>query len=204
MAEFPETNHSLVARVRDLGDGASWTEFLAIYQPVVYRMARRRGLQEADAQDVVQQVFHSISRAIDRWQPSPTQPLFRAWLVTIARNTITNALNRRPRDAATGSTSVMELLQERPDPSCTTELHAETEKEFILWAAAQIRNEFSESTWDVFWRSTIEGQSVAEVVKATGRTTGSVYVTRYRVISRLKEKIDHVVKNWDLQEFSQR
>lgn len=62
MSDFPETNHSLIARVQDLGDGASWTEFLGIYQPVVYHMARRRQLQEADAHDVVQQVFLSIAR----------------------------------------------------------------------------------------------------------------------------------------------
>jgi RNA polymerase sigma-70 factor (ECF subfamily) len=49
LAEFPETNHSLIARVKDLGDGASWLESLGIYQPVVYRVARRRQLQDADA-----------------------------------------------------------------------------------------------------------------------------------------------------------
>ena len=58
--EFPETSHSLIARVSDPSDAASWAEFLAIYQPVIFRMARRRGLQIADAQDVLQQVFLSI------------------------------------------------------------------------------------------------------------------------------------------------
>lgn len=80
MSDFPETNHSLIVRVQDLGDGASWTEFLGLYQPVVYRMARRRQLQEADAHDVVQQVFLSISRSIERWEPGVGQPPFRAWL----------------------------------------------------------------------------------------------------------------------------
>ena len=51
MPEFPETNQSLIARVKDLADGASWVEFLGIYQPVVLRMAKRRGLQDADSQD---------------------------------------------------------------------------------------------------------------------------------------------------------
>ena len=114
MAEFPETNHSLIARVQDLGDGASWAEFLEIYQPVVFRMARKRGLQDADAHDVVQQVFVSISRAIGRWEESPDKPPFRAWLTTIARNAITNSLTRRPRDAASGASSVIDLLNAHP------------------------------------------------------------------------------------------
>ena len=76
MPEFPETNHSLIARVKNLADGASWVEFLGIYQPVVFRMARRRGLQDADAQDVIQQVFLSISRSIDGWTAGDDQPPF--------------------------------------------------------------------------------------------------------------------------------
>ena len=86
MAEFPETNPSLIARLQELGDGTSWAEFLRLYEPVVYRIARRRGLQEADAQDVVQQVFVSISRSIEDWHGGLNRSPFRAWLTAIARN----------------------------------------------------------------------------------------------------------------------
>ena len=59
MPDFPDTRYSLIERVQDLADEAAWVEFLAIYQPVLYRMARRRGLQDADAQDVIQHfLFH--------------------------------------------------------------------------------------------------------------------------------------------------
>jgi len=201
MPEFPETSHSLIARVKDLGDGAAWTEFLGIYQPVVFRMARRRGLQDADAQDVMQQVFLSISKSIEGWTPGDLQPPFRAWLTTIARNSITKALVRRPRDAATGSTSMVELLDAQPDPQATTaEILSEARKELIRWATEQIRSEFSEATWNVFWRTAIEGVPIAEVAKSTGRSAGAVYVARYRVIARLKEKVLEVSQLWDLQE----
>ena len=120
MHEFPDTSHSLIFRVKDLGDGASWAELLGIYQPVVFRMARRRGLQDADSHDVMQQVFLSISKSIEGWIPGDLQPPFRAWLTTIARNAITKALTRRPRDSATGSTSMVDLLEAQPDPRATT------------------------------------------------------------------------------------
>lgn len=201
MPEFPETSHSLIARVKDLGDGAAWTEFLGIYQPVVFRMARRRGLQDADAQDVMQQVFLSISKSIEGWIPGDLQPPFRAWLTTIARNAITKALTRRPRDAATGSTSMVELLDAQADPQETTaEILAEARKELIRWATEQIRSEFSEATWNAFWRTAIEGVPIAEVAKSTGRSAGAVYIARYRVIARLKEKVLEVSQLWDLQE----
>lgn len=201
MAEFPETNHSLIARAQDLDDGASWADFVEIYQPVVFRMARKRGLQDADAQDIAQQVFVSISRSIKRWRASPDQPPFRAWLATIARNAITNSLKRRPHDAASGSTSVMDLLNEQPDPAETSaEIRAEAKQEFVRWATEQIRGEFTAGTWDVFWRTAIEGQSIADVAETTGRTAGSIYVIRYRVIARLKEKFDEVSQHYDFQE----
>ena len=201
MHAFPDTSHSLIARVKDLGDGAAWAEFLGIYQPVVLRMARRRGLQDADAQDVMQQVFLSISRSIEGWIPGELQPPFRAWLTTIARNAITKVLARRPRDAASGSTSMAELLESQPDPQETTaEILAEARKELVRWATEQIRSEFSESTWNVFWRTAIEGVPIAEVAKSTGRSAGAVYVARYRVIARLKEKVLEVSQLWDLQE----
>jgi RNA polymerase sigma-70 factor (ECF subfamily) len=201
MPDFPETNPSLIARVKDLGDGVAWTEFLGIYQPVVFRMARRRGMQDADAQDVMQQVFLSISSSIENWVPGELQPPFRAWLTTIARNAITKALARRPRDAATGSTSVAELLDAQPDPAATTaEILAEARKEMVRWATEQIRTEFSEATWTVFWQTAIEGMSAADVATTMGRSTGAIYVARYRVTARLKEKILEVSQLWDLQE----
>ncbi len=201
MHEFPDTSHSLIFRVKNPADGAAWTEFLGIYQPVVFGMARRRGLQDADAQDVMQQVFLSISKSIEGWIPGDLQPPFRAWLTTIARNAITKALTRRPRDAATGSTSMVELLDAQPDPQATTtEILAEARKELIRWATEQIRSEFSEATWSVFWRTAIEGVPIAEVAKSTGRSAGAVYVARYRVIARLREKVLEFSQLWDLQE----
>ncbi|MFO1043010.1 MAG: sigma-70 family RNA polymerase sigma factor [Planctomycetaceae bacterium] len=201
MPEFPETNLSLIARVKDLGDGASWMEFLGIYQPVVYRMARRRQLQEFDAQDVMQQVFLSISRSIERWEPGEGR-LFRAWLGTIARNAITKALARRPRDRATGTTSVAEALENLPEADVTaSEITAEVRREIVRWATEQIRAEFSDAIWQVFQQTAIDGVPIADVAKSTRRSAGSIYVARFRVIARLKEKIQEVSQHWDLQEW---
>lgn len=203
MPEFPETSHSLIARVKDLGDSASWVEFLGIYQPVVHRMAQRRKLQDADAHDVMQQVFLSIARSIDGWEPGDGQPPFRAWLTTIARNAITKALARRPRDRATGTASVADILENQPEAEATaSEILAETRREIIRWSTEQIRSEFSEEIWQLFQQTAIEGVSIADVAQSSGRSAGSIYVARFRVIARLKEKIQEVSHHWDLQEWS--
>ncbi len=186
--EFPQTSLSLIARVQELGDGASWAEFLRIYEPIIYRMALRRGLQEADARDVVQQVLLSVSRAIAKWNANPDKPPFRAWLLTITRNDILKALQRRPRDAAAGSSSIMEMLQQVPDED-ETAWAFEERCEFVRLAAEKIRAEFTPDTWSIFWQTSIEGAAIADVARSMRRTPGSVYVARFRVLARLKEAV---------------
>ena len=198
MSNFPETSYSLIERIHDVADEASWVEFLGIYQPVVYRMARRRGLQDADAQDVIQQVFASIARSIDGWKAGKDRPPFRAWLTTVSRNAITNALARKPWDRGAGSTSVVNRLNAQPDPEVmTAEIVKEARREIVYGATEQIRHEFSEQTWNIFWKTSIEGVPVAEVASSTGRSVGAIYVTRHRVLTRLKEKVAEVTQHWD-------
>jgi RNA polymerase sigma-70 factor (ECF subfamily) len=66
MDEPPGTRHSLILRLRDPADADAWHEFVTLYEPLVYRLARRKGLQDADARDVCQEVFRAVARAAER------------------------------------------------------------------------------------------------------------------------------------------
>ncbi len=76
MVESPRTRESLILRLPTATDAAAWQEFAAIYEPLVYRFARRRGLQDADARELVQNVFVAVSRAVVDWRPNPTGASF--------------------------------------------------------------------------------------------------------------------------------
>ena len=118
MDESPSTRPSLLIRLRDPGDERAWAEFTEIYGPLVHRLARRRGLQEADAEDLAQEVFRAVARAIERYDPDPDRGSFRGWLSRIARNLIINLLAaRRRQPQGTGDTDVHRLLEDRPDPA---------------------------------------------------------------------------------------
>lgn len=199
MHELPDTNESLIARVKDPRDAAAWSEFLAIYRPVVYRLARSRGLQHADAEDLAQQVFMSIARAFERWEPGADMPPFRGWLYRIARNAILKAVTRKKPDRGAGSTSVQELLQETPEAGeeVTAAFLHESRLETFRWAAQEIRSEFTAATWSMFWETSIDGRSVAETAASHGRSAGAVYVARCRVMQRIKERVSDLTQSWD-------
>ena len=196
MDNWPETRESLILKVKDPQNAAAWADFMEIYRPVVYRMARGRGLQHADAEDLSQQVFLMVSQAIERWVPEPSLPPFRVWLGRIARNAIVNAVTRRRPDVGAGSTTVQQAMQELPDREATCELVRETRRQAIRWSAEQIRAEFSEATWAMFEQSFLQGIEVEAVAAALGKSTGAVYMARYRVVQRLRVKANEVSEVW--------
>src|SRR5579871_3883272 len=155
----PSTWHSLVLRLRDPRDEAAWTEFVEIYEPLIYQLARRKGLQDTDARDLCQEVFRAVASAIDRWDPDPAKGRFRAWLFRIARNLLVNFLieqRRHPRGS--GRTSVQELLAAEPesDASAQAEFVLEFKRRVFHWAAEQVKHEFADNTWKAFWLTGVE------------------------------------------------
>ena len=188
MYEFPETRDSLLLQIRDRSDRESWYEFAAIYRPIVYRMARRRGLQDADAQDLAQHVLLSVAGAITEWKADPQRARFRHWLARVARNAIVDAFRRVKPDAGQGGTTVLVRLGEEP-ASMDAEVEQEHRRELFRWVAKEIRPEFTEETWLGFWKTTVDGESIEDVARELGKSVGAVYTARSRVMKRLQEKV---------------
>jgi len=193
MDESHATRRSLIVKLRDPSDTAAWHEFVANYGPLVYGLARRKGLQDADANDLCQEVFRAVAGAVDRWDPA--RGSFRGWLSRIARNLLINFLMRqRHQPRGSGTTSVQDLLEAQPaaDPSATALFEAEYEKHLFLWAAAEVRGEVVTTTWQAFWQTGVEGRSPQEVAAELNLSVGAVYVARSRVLARLRRRIEQL------------
>jgi RNA polymerase sigma-70 factor (ECF subfamily) len=193
MADAPSTRPSLLVRLRDPRDGHAWEEFLDIYTPLILQLARRKGLQEADAADLAQDVFRTVARAIDRYDPDPSRGSFRAWLSRIARNLVINqVIARRRHLPTTGGDKPDERLEEVPAPSeeDTAVFIAEYRRRVFAWAAGQVRGEFSDAAWRAFWLAGVEGKPAREVADALGTTVGVVYHHKSRVMARLRQRIE--------------
>jgi RNA polymerase sigma factor (sigma-70 family) len=193
MDESTSTRPSLLIRLRDSGDERAWSEFMEIYGPLVYRLAKRRGLQEADAQDLAQEVFRAVARAIERYDPDPARGSFRGWLCRIANNLIINCLSaqrRHPR--GTGDTGMQRMMEDRPDTSGADSALFEVEyrRRLLTWAAERVRGAFSHLTWEAFWQTAVEGRPPREVAEALGVSIGTVYQYKSRVVIRIRREIE--------------
>jgi RNA polymerase sigma-70 factor (ECF subfamily) len=193
MYETPKTRASLLLRLRDARDERSWAEFMAMYAPFVKRLARRRGLQDADADDLVQEVFRAVAHAIEKQTYDPARGSFRGWLFRIARNLVVNFLiaqRRHPRGS--GDSAMNGLLQTVPSPAESALFEAEYKRQLLYWAAEQVRDEFSSLTWKAFWQAGVEGRSARDVAEKLGTTVGTIYHCKSRVMARLRQKIEEL------------
>lgn len=192
LSQVPETRESLLVRLADAADDEAWCEFTAIYRPLVYRLARRRGLQDADAQDLAQRVLLSVAGAIGQWQAEPKRARFRTWLHTVARNAVIDHLRAARLDVAVGGTTAQLRLQEAAAEGrdgAKGEWEQEYQREVFRWAAREVREEFAETTWCAFWLTAVEGRSIPAVADELGKTVGAVYIARSRVMQRLRDKV---------------
>jgi RNA polymerase sigma-70 factor (ECF subfamily) len=190
MADVPSTRLSLLARLRDVQDHAAWSDFVRLYAPAVYRFARRQGLQDADAADLTQEVLRSVASSIDRLDLDPRRGRFRSWLFTLAHRRLYDLLLQQRRQAqGSGDTAVAQLLQEQPDRAEQERWNQDLEREIFRCAAAKVRPDFAETTWQAFWRTAVLGQSGKEAARALGLSVAAVYLARSRVMVRLREQI---------------
>lgn len=197
MTDFPETRDSLLVQVRSPANREAWDQFALIYRPVIYRLARQRGLQDADAQDLAQQVLMAVASAISRWEKSDESARFHHWLRRVARNAIINVLSRRPQDRSTGGSSVQELLLEQPDVDLESDAQIELEyrRELYLRAARIVRGDIEPETWRAFEMTVIENRSIDETAVELNKPVGTIYAARSRIMRRLREAVRELEKS---------
>ncbi|MGB7325153.1 MAG: sigma-70 family RNA polymerase sigma factor [Rubripirellula sp.] len=191
--QHPETHPSLLVRIRDSADRDAWFEFAEVYRPVIVRVARARGMQDADADDLAQRVLVSVAGAIERFDPGG-QAKFRTWLRRVIDNAIINAVRRPRPDRGSGGmeTNVEARNLASSDGPDTDLVRIEYRRQVFAWAARRVRDEFSDSTWQSFWLTAVDEHSVDEAADQIGRTRGSVYASRSRVMRRLVEVIEQL------------
>lgn len=201
MTDWGRTRGSLLIRLRDAQNHAAWREFVELYQPVIYRLCRRRGVRHADAEDLVQQVLILVARAVDRFDASSERGTFRGWLYRISHNVIVNFLSRDlPKNkglsiAAGGDDNP--ALSEAAEKENSSLVRMEVRRQLFREAAHRAREEFEESTFRAFWLTSVEDISIEQAATQLNKSTGAIYAARSRVLKRLREIVQDLEREID-------
>ncbi len=195
MTTAPSTRASLLLRLRDPQDHRAWVEFVTLYEPAIYRLLRRHGLQDSDARDIMQELFLAVSGNIDRWDPARERGSFRGWLRRVTRNLVINWLKHRDRRlVATDGSDMLAMLDMLPaaEEPASAEFDYELRRAMFLRAAEQVRTEVQPATWAAFWETSIAGKSPADAAGKLGMSLGAIRVAKCRVLARLRAKVNEL------------
>ena len=191
MNSVPPTQPTLLVRIRDARDQEAWGRFVDLYAPLVYGFLSKRGLQDADAADLTQDVMRQVALAAHSLEYDPKRGSFRGWLFTVVQNRLTDHWRRDGvRERGAGDTDAQQQLNELPQPGgldASAQWDADYERQLFQYATNVVKQDFTDSTWQAFWKTAVNGQPGKEVADELGMTIAAVYLAKGRVMTRLKE-----------------
>ncbi len=210
------TRASLLDRLRDCQDQASWQEFFDTYWRLIYTVATKAGLSDAEAQDVVQETVISVAKNVGEFRYDPKVCSFKTWMLRMTRWRIMDRIRRRereaaclghrvhlghaegsagvppPHDDATDRTATLERL---PDPAGVNleKIWDEEWRETTLAAAMEsIRQRISPEQFQMFHLYAVKQLPVTQVARMVGVSIPSVYLAKHRVAAQLKREVQRL------------
>ena len=189
------TSLTLLQRLR-ANEPDAWHIFVRLYTPLLYHWCTRFGVQGADADDVLQEVFRATAARLETFRRDRHGDTFRGWLRVVTRNMILLHFRRCGRQArGSGGTDAFVKLQEVPDDAGLSEADDEAEMDGLRWRALEIvRGEFEERTWQMFWLTFVDKRSPVDVAPELGVTPAAVRKAKSRVLHRLKEEFADLIQ----------
>jgi len=196
MSDWPATSLTLLQRAQ-ARQPAAWERLVDLYAPLVLHWCRRAGLGDADAADVFQEVFRSVSEHLNEFRRDRPGDTFRGWLRTIARNKLHDQFRRRQRQpAAAGGSDVQRQLLEVPYPVLAEDDASENAllTRQLHQALELIRPEVEERTWRAFWMVQFDNREPRDVAQELDMTPAAVRKARYRVLDRLRQELGDLLE----------
>ena len=200
--ELIPTRATLLVRLKDWQDQASWQEFFDTYWKLIYGVARQAGMTDAEAQDVVQETIFSVARHMPTFKYDPAIGSFKAWLLNMTRWRIRDQIRRREslaerralsEETATGTRMVDKVA----DPS-TEDLdavwEAQWEKNLLEAAIANIKRSVDPQKYQIFDLYVKKEWAAEKVAEAFGITVSQVYLAKHRISKMIKEEVNRLTE----------
>lgn len=193
MVEIPLTRMTLLTRIKDETDVDAWREFVRLYGPVVYGFARKRGLGDAEAANLMKEVLRSVARDAEQMEHDSQYGTFRDWLFTVTRNKIDNFLaarKNRPRWAGDSGFRMTSISDRETEPN--SDWDTEYQRQLAAQAMDRVKHVFRPGIWQAFWKTAVDGRPAQDVGLELKMTPGAVYVAKCSVLTRLREEVQRL------------
>jgi RNA polymerase sigma factor (sigma-70 family) len=200
------TRFSLLQRLKDWADRDSWQEFFDTYWQLIYNVARKAGLSDVQAQEVVQETVLAVAKNIGGFKADPRHGSFKAWLLQQSRWQIARHFRQVGREGASPmpaaatpgapfpseDTSGTDTLHRIPDPQ-GVELERVWDEEWskhrMAVALERLKQQVSIQQYQIFDLNVLQGVSASDTGRVMGVSAASVYMAKYRVGSLLKKEL---------------
>ena len=201
------TRASLLVRVRDWSDDASWQEFFEVYWKLIYAVAIKAGLTESEAEDIVQTTMVSVANNIRTFEYKPEAGSFRTWVCAQARWKIHDQLRRQVRDGAVFHPSASRdcsptgtpTMEHFPAPIDVRSdlLEAEWKQAVLEAALNKVKNLVKLQHFQIFDLCVLKKWTPRRVAQTMGVNLPQVYLVKSRVASVLKAQVRKVEAQMD-------
>jgi RNA polymerase sigma factor (sigma-70 family) len=186
----PTTRYTLLSRLKNWGDDDSWRSFFDKYWRLIYHMALKSGLNEADARDVVQETVMTVARDINKFKRDRKLGSFKGWLRNIVRWRIADELRKRGSRLPAFSSEAPDAeaaINNSLDSPFESSWETEWQKNLLSAAIERVKREVNEEQFQIFDLYVLKETPVADVAKRLGISHARIYLAKHRV-SRLMEK----------------
>ena len=198
--EFIPTRATLIQRLKNWQDQASWQEFFDTYWKLIYGLARKLGLNEEDAQDVVQETMISVAHRMPNFKYKPEVGSFKSWLRTLIRSRVSDQMRRRspgtvPLPVGSDSPDETPMLKETPDNYYQTieQFYEEEWRKNLLDAAvARVKRKLDPQKYQIFDFYVNKEWTAEKVAAAFKIPVDQVYLAKHRVIEMIKSEAERL------------
>ncbi len=192
------TRASLLGRLKDWDDSASWREFFNTYWKLIYGFALQRGLTHSEAEEVVQETVLAVAKGIQNFTYDPAQSAFKTWLLTVTRSKIANQFKKRARLPVVAlpvgedpdQTSLLDRMPDDQQESVWNRAWEEDWQNNLMDAAIQrVKRRVPIEQYQMFDLFVLKNWPAKEVAKTLGVTIAHVYVAKHRLSKLIRKEV---------------
>jgi RNA polymerase sigma factor (sigma-70 family) len=199
--ELLPTRASLLHRLKDWQDQASWQDFFDTYWKLIYGVARKAGLGDAEAQDVVQETLAAVAKHIPTFHYDPSIGSFKAWLLTMTRWRIIGQLRKRgrfadplPGNTATNATAAIEQIPDDTEKTISAYWEADWEANLLHAAISKVKRRLDPKKFQLFEFYVNKEWPAEKVAERFQVSVDQVYVNKHRVTDAIRAEVRRLEK----------